>query len=83
MISWNYALDQADVNGVQEYFSQRWDVVTFSEKFPIPSPTSDSTPAYTFITNKSGSLSYGGSCSSVATVATVGENTINLSSDAS
>ena len=83
MISWNYALDQADVNGVQEYFSQRWDVVTFSEKFPIPSPTSDSTPAYTFITNKSGSLSYGGSCSSIATVATVGENTINLSSDAS
>jgi hypothetical protein len=52
-MSWNYALDQADVNGIQEYFSQRWDVVTFSEKFPIPSPTSDSTPAYTFITNKS------------------------------
>ena len=83
MMSWNYALDQADVNGIQEYFSQRWDVVTFSEKFPIPSPTSDSTPAYTFITNKSWTLTYGGACASSSTNAIVWENTINLASDIS
>lgn len=83
MLSWNHALDQAEINGVQEYFSQKWWVVVFSEKYPIPSPTSDTTPAYSFITNKSWTLSFQGSCSSTATTATIGDNTINLSADVS
>jgi len=81
LISWNYALDQAEINGVQEYFSNKWWVVTFSEKYPIPSPTSESTPTYTFITNRSWTLSFGGSCNSTATTAIAWENTINLDSD--
>ncbi|MDA7494798.1 LamG domain-containing protein [Candidatus Gracilibacteria bacterium] len=83
LISWNYALDQADVNGVQEYFSQRWGIVLFSETYVIPSPTSDTTPAYTFSTNRAGTLSYNGSCASTATAATLGTNVINLSADVS
>ncbi len=81
LISWNFALDQADVNGVQEYFSQKWWIVLFSEKFPIPSPTSDATPAYTFLTNKVGSLSYAWWCSSNVTQASIWENVINLAAD--
>jgi hypothetical protein len=80
-ISWNHAFDQADVNGVQEYFSNKWWIVLFSEKYVIPSPTSDTTPAYTFTTNRAGTLTYTGSCSSTATNAVVWENTINLSAD--
>ncbi len=83
LISWNFALDQAEVNGIQEYFSDKWWIVLFSEKFAIPSPTSDSTPAYTFTTNKSGSLTFNGFCNSTTTQANIGENTINLSADPS
>jgi len=39
----------------------------------------DTTPAYTFTTNEVGTISYGGSCSSVTTSATLGNNTINFS----
>lgn len=81
LISWNHALDQADVNWVQEYFSNKWWIVLFSEKYVIPSPTSDTTPAYTFTTNRAGSLTYSGDCSSTTSNATIGENIINLSAD--
>lgn len=82
LISWNFALDQADVNGIQEYFSQKWWIVLFSEKYPIPTPTSDATPSYTFVSNRSGTLQFSGSCNSTATQAVVWENIITLSSDA-
>lgn len=82
-ISWNHAFDQADVNGIQEYFSNRWWIVLFSETYSIPSPTSDTTPAYTFTTNRSGTLTFIGSCSSATTNVTIWENTINLSTDIS
>lgn len=81
LISWNFALDQAEVNGIQEYFSQKWWIVLFSEKFPIPSPTSDTTPTYTFISNRVWNLNYTGSCSSTTTQANIWENIINLSAD--
>ncbi len=38
----------------------------------------DTTPNYTFNTNEAGQITYGGSCSSATTVATVGNNTITL-----
>ena len=83
LISWNHAIDQADVNWVQEYFSKKWWIVLFSEKYTIPSPTSDTTPAYTFTTNRAWTLTYNGSCASTATNATLWENVINLASDTS
>jgi hypothetical protein len=44
----------------------------------VPTPTKDSTPNYTFNTNKAGTIVYGGSCSSATTIATVGDNTITF-----
>lgn len=38
----------------------------------------DTTPAYTFSTTEVGTISYGGSCTSVTTSATLGSNTINF-----
>lgn len=81
LISWNHALDQAEVNGVQEYFSQRWWVVLFSEVTPVADPTSEATPSYTFSTNTTGTLSYGGSCNSTTTSAVLGNNTIQFDSN--
>jgi large repetitive protein len=39
----------------------------------------DTTPNYVFTTNEAGTITYGGSCSSVTTSATLGSNTITLS----
>jgi hypothetical protein len=44
----------------------------------VSSPTNDTTPNYVFTTNEAGTISYGGSCSSATTSATVGSNTITL-----
>lgn len=81
LISWNHALDQAEVNWVQEYFSSRWWIVLFSEKYPIPSPTSSVNPNYTFSTNKEWTLSYNWSCNSQTTNATLWDNTIIIDND--
>ena len=44
----------------------------------ISTPTSDSTPEYTFKSTKAGTITYGGPCSSSSTSANVGNNTITL-----
>ena len=44
----------------------------------ITTPTTDTTPDYTFSSTESGALTYGGSCSSSTTIATTGNNTITL-----
>ena len=44
----------------------------------IASPTSDSTPNYTFASTKAGTITYGGPCSSGITSAVSGNNTITL-----
>jgi hypothetical protein len=49
-----------------------------SEITPVPSPTNDSTPDYTFNTDENGTITYGGSCDSTTTNATTGDNTITL-----
>ena len=51
---------------------------TISEVNPIGTSL-DTTPAYTFTTNEVGTISYGGSCTSATTSATLGNNTINFS----
>ena len=46
----------------------------------VTTPTNDSTPNYTFSSTKAGTISYGGSCSSLTTSAASGSNTITLTS---
>ncbi len=49
-----------------------------SEVTPIPTPTNDSTPDYTFTTNEAGTITYGGDCSSSTVGASVGNNIITF-----
>ena len=44
----------------------------------VTTPTNDNTPSYTFKSSKSGTITYGGSCTSSTTSATVGNITINF-----
>ena len=50
-----------------------------SEVTPVPSPTKNSTPSYTFSTTEAGTITYGGSCTSTTSSANVGTNTLTLS----
>jgi len=54
--------------------------VVLAEVTAITTPTTDTTPDYTFSSTESGSITYCGSCSSSTTSATSGNNTITLSS---
>jgi hypothetical protein len=45
---------------------------------PVSTPTSDTTPNYVFSSDKTGTITYGGDCSSATTVAVVGNNTITF-----
>ena len=47
-----------------------------TEVTPTPTPTGTFTPEYTFHTTEAGTVTYGGDCSSDATSAVVGNNTI-------
>lgn len=51
-----------------------------SEVTAVTTPTNVTTPNYTFTTDEAGTITYGGSCSSSTTTATVGSNTITLNS---
>lgn len=53
-------------------------VPAISEITPVPTPTSDTTPDYTFTTDKAGTISYWWSCSSLTNAAVTGNNTITL-----
>ena len=52
---------------------------TLSEITAVKTPTSDTTPDYTFSASETGTITYGGSCSSVTTSASSGNNTITFS----
>jgi hypothetical protein len=54
--------------------------VKLAEVTTITTPTTDSTPDYTFSSTDSGAITYGGSCSSSTTIAVSGNNTITLNS---
>ena len=49
-----------------------------SEITTVASPTTDTTPDYTFTTDEAGTITYGGDCTSVMTAAIVGSNTITF-----
>ena len=49
-----------------------------SEVTAVTTPTIDTTPNYTFSSSKSGTITYGGSCSSSTTIAISGKNTITF-----
>jgi len=49
-----------------------------TEVTPVPTPTSDTTPNYVFSSDKTGTITYGGDCSSATTTAVVGNNTITF-----
>jgi len=49
-----------------------------AEVTAVTTPTTDTTPNYTFSSNEAGTITYGGSCSSGTTSATSGNNTIFL-----
>jgi hypothetical protein len=53
---------------------------TLTEVTAVTTPTNDSTPDYTFYSSTSGTITYGGSCSSSTTSAVSGNNTITLES---
>jgi len=53
---------------------------TLLEVTAVTTPTNDNTPNYTFSTNEAGTITYGGSCSSSATSAFSGDNTITFNS---
>jgi hypothetical protein len=52
---------------------------TLAEVTAVTTPNNDSTPNYTFSSDESGTITYGGSCYSSTTSATSGNNTITLS----
>jgi len=49
-----------------------------AEVTAVTTPTSDSTPDYTFSSNEAGTITYGGSCSSSTTSASSDNNTITM-----
>ena len=51
---------------------------TLVEVTAVTTPTNDSTPNYTFSSSEVGTITYGGSCSSGTTYATIGNNTITF-----
>ena len=52
--------------------------IVLAEVTAITTPTTDTTPDYTFSSTESGTITYGGSCSSSTTSAISGNNTITL-----
>lgn len=49
-----------------------------AEVTPVPTPTDDSTPDYTFSSDEAGAISYGGDCSSAAAAAVIGNNPVTF-----
>jgi len=70
------------LNSCTEGFKEEYSKIniTLTEVTAITTPTTDTTPDYTFSSTGSGAITYGGSCSSSTTIATTGNNTITLSS---
>ena len=68
------------VNSCSEGFKEEYSkfYIALKEVTAITTPTTDTTPDYTFSSNESGIITYGGSCSSSTTIATTGNNTITL-----
>ena len=63
----------------KEEYSSKVSIV-LAEVTVVPSQTKDTTPDYVFNANMTGTITYGGSCSSSTTSAISGNNTITLAS---
>jgi len=70
------------LNSCSEGFKEKYSKISIvlAEVTAITTPTTDTTPDYTFSSTESGAITYGGSCSSSTTSAISGNNTITLSS---
>ena len=70
------------VNSCTEGFKEEYSKINIvlAEVTAITTPTTNTTPVYTFSSTDSGAITYGGSCSSSTTSAISGNNTITLSS---
>ena len=68
------------LNSCTEGFKEEYSklVIALTEVTAITTPTTDTTPDYTFSSTGSGAITYGGSCSSSTTIAISGNNTITL-----
>ena len=68
------------LNSCTEGFTEEYSklFIALTEVTAITTPTTDTTPDYTFSSTLSGALTYGGSCSSSTTIAISGNNTITL-----
>jgi len=69
------------VNSCSEGFKEEYLKISIvlKEVTAITTPTTDTTPDYTFSSTESGAITYGGSCSSSTTSAISGNNTITFS----
>jgi len=67
-------------NSNTDEFLLTWDTTApvLAEVTPVSTPTNNPTPGYTFNSDESGSISYGGSCSSVTSSAAAVDNTITF-----
>jgi hypothetical protein len=70
------------VNSCSEGVKEEYSIISIvlAEVTAITTPTTDTTPNYTFSSTESGTITYGGSCSSSTTIAISGNNTIILNS---
>ena len=68
------------LNSCTEGFKEEYSKIniTLTEVTAITTPTTDTTPDYTFSSTGSGAITYSDSCSSSTTIATIGNNTITL-----
>ena len=68
------------VNSCSEGFKEEYLKISIvlAEVTAITTPTTDATPDYTFSSTESGTITYGGSCSSSTTIATTGNYPITL-----
>jgi hypothetical protein len=51
---------------------------TLTQITAVPTPTTSTTPSYTFYSSEAGTITYGGYCSSVTTAAVLGNTTITF-----
>lgn len=83
--TWDFVTDW-DINGTDNsgYPFLAWQVFPdttapiISETTPVTASGTDTTPDYTFTSDEAGDITYGGSCTSLTTTASVGANTITF-----
>lgn len=85
---WPFALTFDSNDNLFVYDTNRGKIMVYYQPFitapvlslvtPVSTVTVDTSPPFTFNTNKAGTLTFGGACSSSITTAVLGNNTISL-----